>query len=296
MDLVQTRNGKQNLLVWRGGISYEMQKGQIYRREWNNLLFSIYAQPPEEKDLYYYDVRKPLPYPDHIFDNVYLFHIIEHLTPEEARAFLRDIYRVLKFSGIVRISTPDLEDICRAYVGRLKDYEGSSTKKNLLRYKWSVLELLDQIVRVRSGGVMKEYATDGYYDPPYARERFGDVFDEFSGPRKVVGKKQSALLNRILQLTPRRICKGILRRVKESYDPTRSGRSFRNSGEINKWLYDHFSMTMLLETTGFRQVSRKTYRASDIPEWDRFNLDCSNYGDYPIEPSLYVEARKTLHK
>ena len=61
-----------------------MQKGQIYRREWNNLLFSIYAQPPEEKDLYYYDVRKPLPYPDQIFDNVYLFHILEHLTPEEA--------------------------------------------------------------------------------------------------------------------------------------------------------------------------------------------------------------------
>ena len=55
-------------------------------------------------------------------------------------------------------------------------------------------------------------------------------------------------------------------------------------------------MTMLLEKTAFRQVSRKTYRTSDIPEWDRFNLDRSNYGDYPIEPSLYIEARKTLHK
>ena len=75
------------------------------------------------------DVRKPLPYPDQIFDAVYLFHILEHLTPEEARTFLREIYRVLKFSGIVRISTPDLEDICRAYVGRLKDYEGSSTEE-----------------------------------------------------------------------------------------------------------------------------------------------------------------------
>ena len=36
---------------------------------------------------------------------------------------------------------------------------------------------------------MQEYATDGHYDPPYARERFGDVFDEFSGPRQAVGKE-----------------------------------------------------------------------------------------------------------
>ena len=171
MHLVKTRSGKQNLLIWRGGISYDAQKGQIYREEWNNLLFSIYPQPPNEKDLHYCDVRKPLPYPDQIFDAVYLFHILEHLTPEEASTFLSEIYRVLKFSGIVRISTPDLEDICRAYVSRLKDYEGSSTEKNLLRYEWSVLELLDQIVRVRSGGLMKEYATDGHYDRPYARER-----------------------------------------------------------------------------------------------------------------------------
>jgi SAM-dependent methyltransferase len=273
-----------------------VQKGRIYRAEWNNLVFSIYPQPPEEKDLYYYDIRKPLPCPDQIFDAVYLFHVLEHLTPEEASTFLREIYRVLKFSGIVRISTPDLEGICGAYLKRLKDYEGSSTEKNLLRYKWSVLELLDQIVRVRSGGLMKEYATDGRYDPPYARERFGDVFDEFSGPRKAVGRERSRVVDLILRLTPRRICKGILRRLRESYEPTGSDQGFRSSGEINKWLYDHFSMTMLLEKTGFRQVSRKTYRTSDIPDWDRFNLDCSNYGDYPIEPSLYVEARKTLHR
>ena len=216
MHLVKTRSGKQNLLIWRGGISYEAQKGQVYREEWNNLLFSIYPQPPKEKDLYYCDIRKPLPYPDQIFDAVYLFHILEHLTPEEASTFLREIYRVLKFSGIVRISTPDLEDICRAYLSRLKDYEGSSTEKNLLRYEWSVLELLDQIVRVRSGGLMEEYATNGHYDPPYARERYGDVFDEFSGPRQAVGKER--LVDRILRLTPRSICKGILRRLKGLYE------------------------------------------------------------------------------
>jgi SAM-dependent methyltransferase len=292
MHLVKTLSGKQNLLIWRGGFSYEAQKGQIYRREWNNLLFTTYPQPPKKKDLHYYDIRKPLPYPDQIFDAVYLFHILEHLTPEEGSAFLREIYRVLKFSGIVRISTPDLEDICRAYFSRLKDYEGSSTEKNLLRYEWSVLELLDQIVRVHSGGLIKEYATSGHYDPPYARERYRDVFDEFSGPR---GKERSRLVDHIRQLTPRRI-KAILRLLKGLYDPTGSGQNFRDSGEVNKWLYDHFSMTMLLEKTAFRQVSRKTYRMSDIPEWDRFNLDCSIYGDYPIEPSLYIEARKALHK
>jgi hypothetical protein len=70
---------------------------------------------------------------------------------------------------------------------------------------------------------------------------------------------------------------------------TDSDQYFRNSGEVNKWLYDHFSMTMLLETTAFRQVSRKTYQTSDIPERNWFNMDLSNYGDHPVELSLTLK-------
>ena len=42
MRLIHTRTGLTNLHVWRGGRSYERQKGSIYRREWNNLLFSVH--------------------------------------------------------------------------------------------------------------------------------------------------------------------------------------------------------------------------------------------------------------
>jgi hypothetical protein len=68
--------------------------------------------------------------------------------------------------------------------------------------------------------------------------------------------------------------------------------NFRRSGELNKWLYDYFSLTLLLRKTGFCDVSRKTYRTSDIPDWNRFDLDRSSSGDHPIEPSLYMEAYK----
>ena len=36
----------------------------------------------------------------------------------------------------------------------------------------------------------------------------------------------------------------------------------------------------------------KTYKTSDIDKWERFQLDRSNFGDYAIEPSLYVEAKR----
>jgi hypothetical protein len=68
--------------------------------------------------------------------------------------------------------------------------------------------------------------------------------------------------------------------------------NFRRSGELNKWLYDYFSLTLLLRKTGFCDVSRKTYRTSDIPDWNRFDLDRSIYADHAIEPSLYMEAQK----
>ena len=297
MRIIRTRSGRTNLHVWRGGRSYERQKGHIYRREWNNLLFSTRRQPLREKDLLYCDVRHPLPYAAATFDAMDLFHVIEHLTPDEADSFLRETYRVLKPSGIVRISTPDLESVCRAYLDRLADHDRSPTAASRVRYEWSVLELLDQIVRVRSGGLMKAFVERGYYDPAYAKERFGDVFEDFRSPPPVAENRTRAA-QRAPRLTTGGIRRGIRRRLRWAKRHLRrvedpgSARDFRDSGETNKWLYDHLSLSLLLDATGFHDIRRKTFRTSDIPDWEHFDLDRSTFGDHPIEPSLYVEARR----
>jgi predicted SAM-dependent methyltransferase len=295
--LTQTRTGRTNLHVWRGGRSYESQKGHIYREEWNNLLFTTRPQPPGESRLLYFDVRNPLPYATEAFDAIHLFHIIEHLSPGEATPFLRETHRVLKPAGILRLSTPDLESVCRAYLHRLADHDHSPSAANRLRYEWSVLELLDQIARVRSGGAMKAYVEKGHYDPAYAKERFGDVFEDFARPPRAQATTRTGAVTPgthratgLLRTVRRRLRRAARLPWKDRDE--HAVREFQCSGETNKWLYDRLSVTLLLTTAGFQDIRRQTYKTSDIPEWERFDLDRSTFGDYPIEPSLYVEARK----
>lgn len=48
------------------------------------------------------------PIKDQLFDYVFSEHIIEHITYEEGMSMLREVHRILKPGGIVRISTPDI--------------------------------------------------------------------------------------------------------------------------------------------------------------------------------------------
>jgi predicted SAM-dependent methyltransferase len=302
-QLRKTKSGLTNLHIWRTGRAYERQKGTIYRREWNNILFKINTHRLDDNNILYFDIRHPLPYPDEVFDAVYLLHVIEHLTPEESDSLLREIYRTLKPGGIIRVSTPDLEDVCSAYLRSLEEYDRDPSQTNLVKYEWSVLELLDQFVREQSGGLMTQYVKDRYYDPSYAKERYEDVFDEFYVPPPSPATASSPTLTktfqqRLRQLTLTTLCKGIYCRfrelLKKIYDNQRrkSPNDPRQTGEVNKWLYDCLWLTLALDKTGFREVSRKTYRTSDIPDWERFDLDRSNFGDHAIEPSLYMEGHR----
>jgi hypothetical protein len=151
---------------------------------------------------------------------------------------------------------------------------------------------------------MTQFVKNGYYDPGYAKHRYEDVFDEFYIPPPSPSTASSPDLTktfqqRLRQLTLKTLSKGIYRRFREmfkklsDYQKKKSPHDPRQSGEVNKWLYDYLSLTIALHKTGFRLISRKTYRTSDIPDWDRFDLDRSNFGDHAIEPSLYIEGRKS---
>ena len=298
IKIIRNPEGRANLHIWRTGQSYARQKSAVYLKEWTNLYFSVLPQPRSEP-VYYGDVRKGLPFSDGTFDAVFALHIIEHLTPDEGKNFAAEIYRVLKPGGHVRISTPDMENICREYIFRLETCLAEPSAGNTMKYDWIMLELLDQWVRDKSGGLMSETIRNGYFDYEYAKYRYGDVFDEFyqSSAESPSPTPKKNLVQKILSAHPKKLYRFIRNKISALFRNNRERKlqdlllDPRRSLEINKWFYDRLSLKLLLEGAGYKDYSVKSYKDSDIPHWERYNLDQSNHGDHAIEPSIYVEAR-----
>ena len=66
---------------------------------------------------------------------------------------------------------------------------------------------------------------------------------------------------------------------------------FRSSGEIHQWMYDIYSISILLKEAGFKNIKQKTFETSDIPNWKLFGLDEIN-NKIRKPDSLFVEAIK----
>lgn len=56
-----------------------------------------------------------LPHPDNSVDFIFSEHFIEHVTKQQAVILLKECYRVLKPGGVIRISTPDLQELINWY-------------------------------------------------------------------------------------------------------------------------------------------------------------------------------------
>lgn len=63
----------------------------------------------------HHNVEYGLPFPEESVDYVYSSHLLEHLFKEDAKKLLKEVYRVLKKGGIVRICVPDLEYVISLY-------------------------------------------------------------------------------------------------------------------------------------------------------------------------------------
>ncbi len=70
-----------------------------------------------------------LPVADGVADTVYSSHMLEHLSRENARRFLRECRRVLKPGGWLRISIPDLAKLTDDY---LRDGDGDRFVSRLM--------------------------------------------------------------------------------------------------------------------------------------------------------------------
>ncbi len=243
--------------------------GRHVHPDWTNVDFQ--AQVP---GVLVHDLRQGLPFADDHFDCVYCAHMLEHLPRRNVEAFLSQCLRVLKPGGILRLVVPDLEAAARQYLEHLERAEaGGETAAE--RYEWCVIELLDQLTRVRSGGEMVAYWSRQPMPAfDFVRQRAGAELDDFLREFSAPGRVHPAAAQ-----------------AQEPEDPEEYAR-LRQSGELHLWMYDRRSLRLAMEAAGFVQVRRQGAATSAIPDFARFQLDQLPGGVERKPDSLYFEGLK----
>ncbi len=262
--------------------------GSKYNKNWYNIDLQSHSPDVIENNL-----LKGLPFKDNMFEVVYHSQVIEHIAKENVDFFIKECFRVLKPGGILRIVTPDLEDIAREYIKLLEMNTHEKSDVNRANYEWVLLELLDQTFRNKSGGNMAIFLNSQTDENvQYALDRIGYVGTSI---RKEKNKPQStsSILSRVkFHLSTRQLRIRFLKIVltKEEFKKFEIG-NFRLAGEIHYWLYDKLSLKELLQKNDFKNVIKTTSSSSRIPDWPTFELDEKN--GVPYDPkSLFMEATK----
>ena len=262
--------------------------GSRYAKGWRNLDFIPTGLGVERHNL-----LDELPCADTSVDAIYSSHVLEHFTPEQARIFILNCYRKLKNNGVLRIVVPDLENICREYLKSL-DSVRSGDVNALDMHRWMIIELLDQMVRIRPGGAMADFWSDALQRNnvslvDYIRHRTGRNLYQNGGNGTAV---KSSLLSfqRLRQLLITAYLRGIRLLI-----PT----SIRNCmidnspiGEKHRWMYDRVSLQYLLESVGFKDVKFLSPSESSIPDFFNYCLDTEKDGTPYKRSSIYCEAVK----
>jgi len=260
--------------------------GQRFHADWVNVDLM-----PVDDSVQPCDISQGLPFEDEQFDAVYHSHVLEHLEPDAGRVLLGECLRVLKPGGVVRVVVPDLEQIANLYLQKHQlAWDGNGQPSD---YQWMKLELLDQLVRSRSGGEMGRFIVeDSGEDKTFAKQRIGH---EFGLCESSLSEDSSTLATRLgnawddfRNKMARRCVRWLLGRQAER--ALKEG-LFRQQGEIHRWMYDRFSLRELFEESGFVDFQVKRADESQIDRFVDFQLD-SYEGEVRKPDSIFVEATK----
>jgi len=211
-----------------------------------------------------HNLTQGIPFPDASFDVVYHSHLLEHLPKTAAESFLRECYRVLRPQGVLRVVVPDLEQIASTYLTALE--QASYSQEWACNYEWIVLEMYDQTVRNKSGGEMVTYLLRKHLDNEnFILERWGIEAKKLIASRHQQPQPTPLPENKIKRLVKqlyRFVCYSSYRRellikslLGEEYNALQVGR-FRQNGEVHQWMYDRYSLALLLEKCSLKNITQ----------------------------------------
>jgi predicted SAM-dependent methyltransferase len=269
--------------------------GRRFHPDWINIDFTSTGE-----NVIAYNLTEGIHQPNNTFDFIYHSHVLEHFSTTQARSFLHECHRVLKAGGILRIAIPDLEQIAKTYLRTLDQTQTGLTGSGE-NHDWMVIEMLDQLVRNHSGGDMTAYLTqETISNQSFIIDRIGTEGKNLieSGKQRRTDLMVSSDRNWLKPIY-RFICYPNYRRDTifklvlgiSDYKALKIGR-FRLSGEVHQWMYDRYSLTKLLDETGFTEIVQRTATESYLPNWSSFNLDTESDGTIYKPDSLFMEATK----
>ena len=296
MKLVIAPSGHRLLLIWRTEFLFYTPERRRLGDEWNQVRLTS-APVPEGPSLINHRLDEPLPFVDELFDAIYSFHVIEHLNPRSNERFMRDMYRLLKPGGIYRAATPDLEFLATEYLQRLHEQMASASVENYARYQWALCNLIDQCTREVSGGEMLEVIRRREFTTEHVKHMNGDLlgylFPVSLPPILQSPQAPARFVSADVLKKPLRSLRKLAGAIRRRLLPGSSRKPYLElAHEKNLWLWDGVSLCRLFSEAGFRNVTATDHRTSSIPDWNRYNFDQSAFGDYPLEPSLYMEGTK----
>jgi predicted SAM-dependent methyltransferase len=68
----------------------------------------------------YVDIMRPLPFGNGTIDVIYLEEVVEHISSEQGRLLMAECLRILKPSGHLRLTTPDLDAYASSFDGTVE--------------------------------------------------------------------------------------------------------------------------------------------------------------------------------
>jgi len=280
--------------------------GAIAHPAWSNLDL-VPLSPIVQKA----DLLEPLPFESGTVDAVYHAHVLEHFDRESGARFLKENVRVLRPGGVLRVVVPDLEDICRGYLAALDSAEKGEVEGSVV-YRWALLELIDQMVRRRSGGDMIEFLGETSMVealPLINKNRLpADMIDYLQAKLADETGRRLPLLVRVR----RRGLASILRSIARGWTGVRlhlllpglawllggarlsnavDEGVFRATGEVHRWMYDRRSLRIALEAAGCGTIALRGPFESAIRNYVSYELD--TVGQRVRKPgSLFIEGIK----
>ncbi|MEF3279760.1 MAG: methyltransferase domain-containing protein [Elusimicrobiota bacterium] len=258
--------------------------GDRFHKDWINIDFHS-----NSSSVIRVNILKGLDFESNTFDAVYTSHFLEHLPKNKAVFVLKEIYRVLKPGGILRVVVPDLENIAREYLKILENINNEDYKE---RYEWIILELLDQMVRNKPGGEMIDIYNNVKKEKNlvlarYIQDRVGERLLENNFKKDLMNFSFDKVKNKILYL--------YLKLIKYLIPSDIRDLIFVNTsiGEKHCWMYDTYSLSKILTECGYLDIKRMAYNQSQIQNFNSYFLDSDTNG-FPYKgcSSLYIEGRK----